>query len=118
MDKRKVRTFKNQQERLAKKIAEAHGSANFTINYEQTIPNAYIDWETKKLIIRDNSQFIFPTTVTRKGVKHRLIVIMRFQGTCESRTIGKILRRQFLIKSFEDGFEIWTSFNPHTIAKL
>ena len=118
MDKRKARDFKNQQKRLAKKIAEAHGSDSFTINYEQTIPNAYMDLEKKKLVVRDNSQFIFPTTVTRKGLKHRLIVILRFQGTCDTRTVGKILRRQFWIKSLEEGFEIRTSFNPHTIAKF
>ena len=117
MDKRKVRKFKNQQKRLAKKIAEVHKSTNFTINYEQYIPSAHTDWETGKLIIRDNSQYIFPTIGTYKG-KHRLIVIMRFQGICDRRAVGKILRRQFWIRHIEDGFEIETSFNPHTIAKL
>lgn len=117
MDKRKVRKFKNQQKRLAKKIAEAHESANFTVDYEQKIPSVYTDGETGKLIIKDNSQYIFPTTVTRKG-KHRLIVIMRFQGIYDCRTVGKILRRHFWIRCIEDGFEIRSSFNPHKIAKL
>ena len=35
-----MRKFKNREKRLAKKIAEAHESANFTVNYEQKIPNA------------------------------------------------------------------------------
>ena len=117
MDKQKVRKFKNRQKRLARKIAEAHQSANFTVNYEQKIPSAYKDWETGKLIVRNNSQYIFPTSVTCKG-KHRLIVNMRFQGICDRRTVGKILRRQFWVRYLEDGFEIRTSFNPHTIAKL
>lgn len=117
MDKQKVRKFKNQQKRLAKKIAEAHGSANFTVNYEQKIPSADMDWETGNLIVRDNSQYIFPTAVTREG-KHRLIVIMHFQGICDYRTVCKILRRHFRVRYIEDGFEIRSSFNPHTIAKF
>lgn len=117
MDKRKVRKFKNQQKRLAKNIAQAHEIANFTVTYEQKIPSAYTDLEKEKLIIRDNSQYIFPTIATRKG-KHRLIVIMCFKGVCDRRTVGKILRRHFWIRYTEDGFEIRSSFNPHTIAKL
>ena len=117
MDKRNVRKFKNQQKRLAKKIAEAHESANFTVNYEQKIPSVYTDWEKEKLIVRDKSQYILPAMPTRKG-KHRLIVIMCFQGVCDRKKVGKILRRQFWIRYIEDGFEIRSSFNPHTIAKF
>lgn len=117
MDKRKERRFKNQQKRLAKKIAEVHESTNFTINYEQKIPSVYTDWKKEKLMVRDKSQYIFPAIPTRKG-KHRLIVIMCFQGVCDSRKVGKILRRYFRIRYIEDGFEIRSSFNPHTIAKL
>ena len=76
-----------------------------------------IDWETGKLIVRDNSQYIFPAIAIRKG-KHRLIVIMCFQGICDRKTVGKILRRHFWIRYIEDGFEIRSSFNPHTIAKF
>lgn len=117
MDKRKVRKFKNQQKRLAKRIAEAYGISNFTIDYEQKIPSAYRDWETGKIIIGENSQYIFPTAVIYKG-KSRVIVVMRFYGTCNSERVGKILQRQFLIKTIENGFEVRSSFNPHTIANF
>lgn len=117
MDKQKVRRFKNQQKRLAKKIAEAHGSNKVTIDYVQIIPSAYTDSETEKISVRDKSQYIFPTALIRKG-KHRLIVVMRFQGIYDVRVTDKILRRDYWMKYIEDGFEIRTSFNPHTIAKL
>lgn len=118
MNKQKVRKFKNHQNRLGKTIAEAHGCTNFTIKYEQYIPDAYTDWKTRKLIIANNSQYIFTEAVPHKGKKHRLIVIMHFQGVCSSRTVGKIVRRHFWIRDSEDGFEIITSFNPHTISNL
>lgn len=117
MDKRKVRRFKNQQKRLAKQIAKAHGSAKFTIDYVQIIPSAYTDFKTEKISIREKSQYIFPTTLIRKG-KHRLIVVMRFQGIFDIIVTNKILRRDYWMRYIEDGFEIRFSFNPHTIAKF
>ncbi len=117
MDKRKVRKFKNQQKRLAKKIAEAHGTLTFAVDYEQKIPNAFTDKESGRLIICNHSQIVFPTRAIHKG-KNRVIVIMRFRGVCNLRTVGKILRRQFLINEIENGFEVRSSFYPCTIGKL
>lgn len=118
MDKRNVRKFKSQQERLAKEIANAHRSVDFTVNYEQKIPSVYTDRETGNLVVRDNRHYIFPTPVICKG-KHRLIVTMRFRGGIYNRRIvDKILRRNYSMKYTEDGFEIKLSFNPHKIAKI
>ena len=96
MDKQNVKKFKNCQKRLAKKIAKTLGSNNFTIDYEQIIPSACIDRETGKVIVRNNTQYIFPTKTIRKG-RNKLIVVMRFNGICKSRTIGKILKRYEVI---------------------
>ena len=117
MDKRKVQRFKNKQKQLAKEIAEAHGITKFTIDYVQIIPSAYTDFETGNLRVGDKSQYIFPTTVIRKG-KHRLFVIMQFQGVYDFRVSDKILKRHYWMKYTDDGFEIKISFNPHTIAKF
>lgn len=117
MDKQNVKKFKNCQKRLAKKIAKTLGSNNFTIDYEQIIPSACIDRETGKVIVRNNTQYIFPTKTIRKG-RNKLIVVMRFEGTCNLKKVGKILRRYFWLKTVEDGFEIRSSFNPCTIAKF
>ena len=115
MDKRKVRRFKNKQKQLAKKVAEAHGITKFTIDYIQIIPSAYT--ETGKLKVGDKSQYIFPTTVIRKG-KHRLLVVMQFQGIYDVTASNKILRRDYWMKYIEGGFEIRILVNPHTIAKF
>ena len=117
MDKRKVRKFKNQQNRLAQKIAKAHNSSTFELDYEQKIPNVFMNEQNEEWIICNHSQIVFPTRVIYKGT-NRVIVVMRFNGICKSRTIGKILKRQFSINETENGFEVRSSFAPCTIGKL
>ncbi len=120
MDKRKVRKFKNQQKRLAKKIAETCEIQSFSVDYEQILPSAFINWETNKMAIGNTSQIVFPTKDIHKGKKHRVIVVMHFSGNfCNSDVIGRILRRQFsIIRSVDEGFEVRSSFTPSSIGKL
>ena len=115
MDKRKVRRFKNQQKRLANKISKAHGNAKYTIFYEQWIPSIYVDPETGKMIIMKKGQYIFPTDVMKKG-RNKLFVVIIFEGDCNKKVLGKILRRYFEIKYIDNGFEIRYSFNQNSIA--
>ena len=122
MDKLKVRKFKNQQKRLAKKIAKAHKTEKFCVSYEQQLPSAYVDvddMQTVKTGIRHTSEIVFPTFIINPGRKHRVVTVMNFvANSCDSKIIGKILKRQFTIKSVEKGFEVRSSYNPNSIGKL
>ena len=117
MNERKVKKFKNQQKRLAQKIAMAHGNTDFSITYEQKVTSTYTMLKAEKVIVRDTSQCIFPAKIIY-GKSNKLIVVMHFQGKYNAKKIGKILKRYFWIKSVQNGFEVRSSFNHGTIAKL
>lgn len=119
MDKRKVREFKDQQKYLAKKIAKALKTQKFSVNYEQQLPSAYTNRKTGKIVIGNSSEFVFPTGTIRKGKKHRIIVIMRFEVNGYNRKmIGKILCRQFSIQRSGSVLEVRTSVNPKSIGNI
>lgn len=110
MNKRKVRSFKNHQQQLAKEIAKALEIENFFVDYEQ------IGIKSKNGKIRLNNKIIFPNKAVREGKKSRILVIMHFfVDSCDTKIVGKILKKQFSIVKVDDGIEIRSSVNPNSI---
>lgn len=115
MNKRNVRRFKNRQIRLAKEIADG---GNFTISYEQRLPSIYYSRDKERFVVGDTTQIIFPTDKMTKGKKHRMVTVMQFEGSCDRKKVGRILKRGFTIKELADGgYEVRTSYSQATIAR-
>ncbi len=117
MNQCKVAQFKNLQNRLASKIAKVNKISNYAVEYEQSIPSAYTDPKTGKMVVNDLSQSAFQTNTIKPG-KNRVIVIMEFQGKKKLNCVGKILKRGYKVYPTQNGVKICSSFIPHTISKI
>lgn len=114
MEKRIERKFKNCQKRLAKKIAEAHETKSFRVDYEQMIPSARQQNGKWKV---DRTQIIFPAVRIVDNNCHKMVVIMTFKADkCDLKGIGRILSRGHKVEPTYDGFKIRMSFHPNTVA--
>lgn len=116
MKKENERKFKNSQRRLAKKIAKAHKTAKFQLNYEQKIPSAK-QLPSGNWRVKDRTQIIFPAAKVIGNNGHRLIVIMDFEtNRYNLKAVSNIVCRGYKIERTEKGFKVMISFRPNTVA--
>lgn len=116
MEKRIERKFKNCQKRLAKKIAEAHETNSFRVDYEQMIPSAR-QLQNGKWKVDNRTQIIFPAVRIVDNNCHKMVVIMSFKANkCDLKGIDRILSRGHKVEPTYDGFKIRISFHSDTVA--
>ncbi len=101
MEEKRIRKFKNWQERLAKRIETKIGLKLDSISYIEYLPGAKKDYKTGKIIVEEFSQISIPGSVIKIAkYKKRINVIFNFKGCIkesDKKAINAILKTQYFV---------------------